>query len=162
MFIFTISSKRRYLPCSEELERGVCIVHNWISTLLKSIIGIFVMYVIHFIIVPIFFVVDTIGLVFFTSTVIIMIVAFLKLTDKLHIWLLSDIIYTILVFLYHPPGAYGIGMTILGFPSLGQVEPTYRRDGVWIEIIFIVASVVITQVLLWVCLKLFRLIVKKF
>lgn len=120
------------------------------------------MYVIHFIIVPIFFVVDTIGLVFFTSTVIIMIVAFLKLTDKLHIWLLSDIIYTILVFLYHPPGAYGIGMTVLGFPSLGQVEPTYRRDAVWIEIISMVAFIVITQVLLWVCLKLFRLIFKKF
>lgn len=135
-------------------------MHNSISTLLKSIIGISALYVIHFIVLPHFFAVDKINLVFFTSTVIIMIVVFLKLTDKLHIWLLSDIIYTILVFLYHPPGIYGIGMTVIGFPIVGGMDSNYRRGDAWFGIIFVVVSVVITQILLWGCLKLFKLIFK--
>ena len=69
--------------------------------------------------------------VLFLSTVIVTTIGVIFFSDRLRYWLLSLLIYVILIFLYSPPYAYDIGMTRLTLDGLtSRYDPDFRYFGI--------------------------------
>lgn len=130
--------------------------------LIKSIFGILVLYLIQFLLLPL--IINKMGneiwVAFFLSTILCSVIGIIFLSDKLYCWLISDIVYLILMFLYHPEGAYGIGMR--GLDLGAEAQSYYNRADAWFVIIILFICAIIIQVLIWGIVKITRkLLVKK-
>ena len=112
------------------------------------------LYLIQFLLLPTFFrsTDNETWFAFFLIMASYFIFAFIYLSDQLFYWLISDIIYIILIFLYHPAGVYGIGMRGL---NLGvQAQAYYNRADAWFGIIILLLFVITIQILVWGGIKL--------
>lgn len=126
--------------------------------LIKTIITMIILYSVQFLILPRFF--TTTGnegwIGFFITTLLCVIVGIIFLSDKLILWFLGDFIYLILLFIYHPAGAYGIGMK--GLDLVSEAQSRYSRADAWLLIFILFAINVVFQIVIWVLKKLCLLI----
>lgn len=82
------------------------------------------------------------------TTAIASIVGMLSFSQNLLHWVLSDVLYTILIFIYAPEGAYGIGMR--GLFEAAHYDPKSK----WSGVIILVISVFFIQFLSWSGIKI--------
>ena len=75
----------------------------------------------------------------------------LFVTDRLRYWFLGDILFTILIFIYHKKGAYDIGVVPLGLFDYG-----YREDVVPIEIVLCGIVCFVVQIFVLIVIKLYK------
>lgn len=133
---------------------------------IKVLITLLGLYTINFIFLPCIFTnvieyrINTAALI---STISFTIIGMVLLTDKMRYWLLSDAVCFLLAMVYHKPGIYGIGIPLrIGFPIVSSEPLDYNRSIAWVGILLCVIEFSIIQFVVWVCLKLFKLIFKKF
>lgn len=79
----------------------------------------------------------------------------LLISDKLRYYLLSDILYIVLLFIYHGKGLYGIGMRGM---NLDGMQSFYERKSAPIGILIMAGVVLNLQVIAWIILKIFTYI----
>lgn len=119
-------------------------------------------YIFQFILLPLIFPDirgDRIGYAANVFNLIFSIIGMAFLTDKLYHWLLSDVAWILLALLYHPPGIYGIGMSMrIGFPIMDAEPyiPHYDRTFAWFGIIFNVIRIFLVQFAVWLFFKIFK------
>ncbi len=129
------------------------------KAILKVLLSYFILYVLQFLIFPLFC--DVIGkgtrpiAVLCITTVIITLIGMTAFSDKMRFWLLGLIFYTTLFFLYAPEGAYGVGLRGL---DLDGMHSYYDYSTRYIGIAIVVIWVLILQLLVWCFVKLLKLI----
>ena len=125
--------------------------------IIKTIISTICLYLIQFIVIPMFYLPSSNEgtFILILSTIIILIIAMLLISDKLRYYLLSDILYIVLLFIYHGKGLYGIGMRGM---NLDGMQSFYERKSAPIGILIMAGVVLILQVSAWIILKIFKYI----
>ena len=127
--------------------------------LLMVILLEFVLYAIQFLIIPITCnnVIgrgnEGIAVLCFT-TVLITVAGMLVFLDKMSFWLFGILIYTLLIFLYSPKGAYGIGISGI---DLDGLQSHYDASGRYLGIAVVVAIVAFLQFAVWCLIKVFKI-----
>ncbi len=130
------------------------------KTILKVLLSYFILYVLQFLIIPLFYD-EIIGggneatAVLCITTVIITLIGMIAFSDKLRFWLLGLLFYTALIFLYTPEGAYGIGMWGI---DLDGTHSHYEPSARYIVITVVVILVLLIQLSVWCFVKLLKLI----
>ena len=87
----------------------------------------------------------------YISSLIAFVIGMLFVTNKLRYWFLGDILYTILIFIYHKKGAYGIGMVSVGLFDRGYIE-----EIVPIEIVLCGIICFVVQIFVLIVIKLYK------
>lgn len=127
--------------------------------LLMVVLSDFVMYVAQFLIIPIFYN-NVIGrgnegiAVLCLTTVLITAAGMLVFLDKMSFWLFGILIYTLLIFLYSPKGAYGIGISGI---DLDGLHSHYDASSRYLGIAVVVAIVAFLQFAVWCLIKLLKI-----
>jgi len=128
--------------------------------LLMVVLSEFLLYAIQFLIIPIIYD-NVIGrgnegiVVLCFTTVLITVTGMLVFLDKMSFWLFGILIYTLLIFLYSPKGAYGIGIAGI---ALDGLQSYYDASGRYLGIALVVAVVAFLQFAVWCLIKLFKII----
>ena len=114
------------------------------------------LYLIQFIIVPLIYS-NVIGrsnegiVVIIISTAIVTIIGMIVLSNKLRFWLVSIVLFALLIILYSPKGAYGIGVTGI---DLDGLHSHYDVSARFLGISIIIGLVLFTQFAIWCIIKL--------
>ncbi|NLK94147.1 MAG: hypothetical protein GX275_02985 [Clostridiales bacterium] len=124
--------------------------------MIKIIILLIIMYVIDFIIAPNIFKSqypnnDGAALIYYGSIIGSAIIGMFMISNFLGYWIIGDIIYCLLIYLNHPKGIYGIGMS-------GIFDRKYREDTVLFHIFIQFAILLIIQIIISVLVKLIKFI----
>lgn len=90
---------------------------------------------------------------FFGSFTLLIIILELWIASDIKIWLLGDIIYIALVFIYNGKGLYGIGLTGI---TLDDAQPQYDFEYVVISIAIFAIYVIIIEALVKVFSTIWR------
>lgn len=81
---------------------------------------------------------------FYLTVFVFFFIGMFTISDKLHYWFVGNLPYAILIFIYHPKGAYGIGMW-------GLFEATsYSREIVPLHILIHTIGIIIIQFGIWI------------
>lgn len=127
--------------------------------LLMVVLTEFVLYAIQFLIIPMIYnnVIgrgnEGIAVLCFT-TVLITVTGMLVFLDKISFWLFGILIYTLLIFLYSPKGAYGIGISGI---DLDGLKSHYDASNRYLGIAVVVAMVAFLQFAVWCLIKIFKI-----
>lgn len=121
------------------------------------------LYMFHFLLIPFLyknFIVfknldDVSGFVMIISTIIVVAAEMILVSEKIRYWLVSDVIYVILVYIYHEKGLYGIGMVGI---NLDGATSGYRREAVPFGVAIITGFVIISEILSWFIVKVYKYI----
>ncbi|MEF2796803.1 MAG: hypothetical protein U0M95_02170, partial [Ruminococcus sp.] len=98
---------------------------------------------------------DVSGFVMIISTIIVVAAEMILVSEKIRYWLVSDVIYAILVYIYHGKGLYGIGMVGI---NLDGATSGYRREAVPFGVAIITGFVIISEILSWFIVKVYKYI----
>ena len=116
------------------------------------------LYIIQFLIIPYLYS-DVIGrghegmAVLCITTTIVTMIGMITFSNKFSFWLIGIVIYALLIILYSPEGAYGIGITGLDLDGLyAQYNPSARFLGICI----VAGLVLFFQFVIWCIIKLFK------
>ncbi len=126
-------------------------------TITKVAFVIILLYMLQFIVIPIFyFPTSNEGTgILIISTVLLTVTGMFIISDKLYYWLISNILYSILIYFYHPKGAYGVGMFGLFEAS------TYSWDVVPFSIVILTILLIIVQFAVWIVVKIIKYTFRK-
>ena len=91
---------------------------------------------------------------FFGSFTILIVILELWIASNIKFWLLGDIIYIALVFIYNGKGLYGIGLTGI---TLDDAQPRYDLE----YVVFSIAIFAIYIIIIEVLVKVFSAVWKK-
>ena len=123
-----------------------------IKRLLSPIISQIILYVLQFVILPSVYYVSPFdvlrsSVVILLSTLIVTIVGMSFFSDSLRGWFLGLLLHFVLMLAYHPDNIYGIGNGMFDFDI--------------ITISFVSLLIMVTQVFVWIFLKVLNRISKK-
>jgi hypothetical protein len=92
------------------------------------------------------------------STTIVTVIGMLLIADRFYFWLISIIPYSMLIILYCPSGAYGIGIVGLDLDGLeSYYDASARFLGIFINAIF----VVLLQFVIWGIIHFSKIVMKR-
>ena len=129
---------------------------NKSNKLIKILILMLIMYIIDFLIAPNVFksqYPDDIGagIIFYTSIIVSSIIGMIAISNNIVYYILGDILYYILILIYHPIGAYGIGM-------VGILPRVYKKEAAPFHIAIIIISLLIVQIVMSIVVKIIKVI----
>ncbi len=126
---------------------------------IKIIIIMVLLYIIDFVLVPLIYPCwVNAEIILFPSLLIAFFVGMIMISNKLRYWFLGDILYIILVYIYHGRGLYGIGMVGM---NLDGAHASYRKDAVPFGIAILAIIVIIVQLVVWFIIKICKYILKR-
>ncbi len=122
-----------------------------------------ILYLLQFLIIPCLYT-NVIGrgnegaVVIFITTTLTTVAGMIVYSDKFRLWLQGIVLYTLLMILYTPEGAYGIGIVGIDLDGLqAYYDESARLFGVFVTVI----SVILLQFAIWCIIKLSKTIIKK-
>ncbi|HHV29335.1 hypothetical protein [Acetivibrio mesophilus] len=133
------------------------------KALLMVVLSDLVLYVLQFLIIPLIYD-NVIGrgneaiAVLCITTVLITAAGMIVFSDKLRFWLLGALVYALLITLYSPEGAYGIGISGIDLDGLHSYYDASKR---YFGIALVVILVTFLQLLVWCLVKLSKVIIGK-
>lgn len=132
---------------------------NKSNKLIKILILMLIMYIIDFLIAPNVFTneyPDNTGstIVLFTSIIVSTIIGMVIISNNIGYYILGDILYYILIFIYHPEGAYGIGL-------VGILIREYRKEAAPLDIAILIIFLLIVQIVMSIVIQIIKAIRKR-
>ena len=112
-----------------------------------------VIYIAEFILYPLIFGVGHDSLETSVSLImpmVVVIIGFVKITDKYSYWILSSLVYPILIYIYHPELLFGIGASGLLWPA----TQVYDGENAGFGIITCTILLVAIEFLTWLGLRI--------
>ena len=129
---------------------------NKSNKLIKILILMLIMYIIDFLIAPNVFksqYPNDIGArtILYTSIIVSSIIGMIAISNNIVYYILGDILYYILIFIYHPRGVYGIGWDGI-FPRV------YNEEIIPFQIAIIIIFLLIVQIVISIVVKIIKVI----
>ena len=94
------------------------------------------------------------AIIYYVSIIGSAIIGMIVVSNNIFYWIVGDIVYCLLIFLYHPKGIYGIGLS-------GILETHYRESNVPFHILIQFILFVVIQLIICGLVQIIKIIKNK-